>query len=122
MERHMSHPLGILSYAARDPARRRGFFATCRRAIVWTVTAAVFVVIVTMRAALLSAGFICVFTGLILLTLGGKVSAGRKLLEWRERFIDLSRLWLSDIARPFRRRRRDVETPSPLPVVTVIPQ
>jgi hypothetical protein len=118
----MSHPLGILSYAGRDPAAPRGFFVACWRAIVWTITATIVVVIVTLRAALLSAGFICVFAGLILLTLGGKVSAGRKLLEWRARFVDLSRLWLSDMARPFRRARRDVEIPSPLPVVTVTPQ
>ena len=115
----MSDPLGILGYAGRDPAAARGFFVTCWRAIVWIITATIFVVIITLRAALLSAGFICVFAGLILLTLGGKVSAGRKLLEWRERFIDLSRLWLSDITRPFRRRRR---APDPLPVVTVTPQ
>lgn len=110
-------PLGILSYAGRDPTqgRRRGFFVACWRAIVWLVVTTVFIIVVTVRAALLLAGFTCVFTGLILLTLGGKRSAGRKLLEWRERFIDLSRLWLADIARPFRRPRQD---PSPVPVIT----
>ena len=114
----MSHPLGILSYAGRDPAAPRGVFVTCWRAIVWMITATIYVVIVTVRGALLLAGFICVFAGLILLTLGGKASAGRKLLEWRERFVDLLRLWLNDITRPFRRQR----TSDPLPVVTVTPQ
>jgi hypothetical protein len=59
---------------------------------------------------------------LILLTLGGKRSAARKLLEWRERFIDLSRLWLSDLARPFRRHRDAGNVAAPIPVVTVTPQ
>jgi len=115
----MSDTLGILSYAGRDPPAPRGVLVTCWRAIVWMVTATIFLVIVTVRGALLLAGFACVFVGLILLTLGGKRSAGRKLLEWRERFIDLSRLWLGDITRPFRRRRRSAE---PLPVATVTTQ
>lgn len=117
----MTRPLGILPYFGPAPAPgRRGFFPACWRAIVFVVTATLLVIFVTVRAALLTAGFACVFAGLILLTLGGKRSAARKLLEWRERFVDHARLWMSDIARPLRRRRRSAK--EPLPVVSLAPQ
>src|SRR5688572_22229193 len=102
----MAAPLLLLDYSGPPPAPPRTMLGLCWRAIVWLITMTILLVFVTLRAALLLAGFICVFAGLILLTLGGKRSAARKLLAWRERFIDLSRLWLSDIARVFRRRRR----------------
>lgn len=114
----MSEPLGILPYFGPAPAPRRGFFGTCWRAIVWLVITSILIVVVTVRAVLLTSGFACVVAGLILLTLGGKRGAARKLLEWRERFVDLARLWLSDIARPFRRRRRLDHGPVPVTSVT----
>ena len=116
----MSQSLGSLTYAGPAPAPRRGFFATCWRAIVFLVTTTILIVFVTLRAALLAAGFACVFAGLILLTLGGKRGAARKLLEWRERFVDLVRLWAGDIARPLRRYRR--QPADPIPVVSVSSQ
>jgi hypothetical protein len=104
VEHAMPEPL-LLSYAGPAPARRRSFLYRCWSACVWVVAAALLMVFVAVRAALLIAGFICVLAGLILLTLGGKRSAARKLLEWRERSIDHLRLWGDDILRPLRRWR-----------------
>jgi hypothetical protein len=119
----MAAPLLLLDYSGPPPAPPRTLLGVCWRAIVWLITTTILVVFVTVRAVLLIAGFICVFAGLILLTLGGKRSAARKLLDWRERFIDLSRLWLSDITRAFRRRgRRHDDDRVPIPVVSVTPQ
>jgi hypothetical protein len=101
----MNGPLAILHYAGPVPAESRSLVYKCWRAIVWLITATIFVVIVTVRAALLLSGYVCVFTGLILLTLGGKRGAAKKLLEWRERAIDHLRLWRDDILRPIRQRR-----------------
>jgi hypothetical protein len=97
--------LTILNYAGPQPAPPRTILGRCWRAIVWIITATIFTAVVTVRAALLLAGFTLVIAGLILLTLGGKRSAARKLLEWRERFFDRMRLWIDDIIRPLRRRR-----------------
>jgi hypothetical protein len=113
-------PLLLLDYAGRPPgARPRTFVGRCWRVIVWFITMLILIVFVTVRAALLLAGFVCVFAGLILLTLGGKRSAARKLLEWRERFIDLAHLWLSDITRVIRRRRHRGQA-NPIPVATLV--
>jgi hypothetical protein len=101
----MSHPLGILSYAGPEPSPSRSLVYRSWRAIVWTITATIFVCIVTVRGVLLLAGFACVFAGLILLTLGGKRSAGRKLVEWRETAVDHLRLWREDMLRPVRQWR-----------------
>jgi len=110
----------LLDYSGPAPAPPpRTLPGRCWRAIVWLITATILVVFVIVRAVLLFGGFVCVFAGLILLTLGGKRSAARKLMDWRERFIDLSRLWLSDMTRVFRRRRQQ---DAPLPVVSVTPQ
>src|SRR5687768_9847058 len=101
----MAAPLALLDYAGPRPAPHpRTFVGRCGRAIVWLVTMTILIVFVTVRAALLTAGFVLVFVGLILLTLGGKRSAARKLLEWRERFVDHVRIWADDITRTLRRR------------------
>ena len=117
----MAAPLVLLDYSGPAPAPPRTMLGLCWRAVVWLITTTILIVCVTVRAVLLLAGFTCVFAGLILLTLGGKRSAARKLLDWRERVIDLSRLWLSDITRVFRRRRHDDER-VPVPVASVTPQ
>ena len=102
----MSEPLAILRYAGPPPAgESRSLLYKCWRAIVWTITATIFLLIVTVRAVLLLAGYVCVLAGMILLTLGGKRGAAKKLLEWRERAIDHLRLWRDDILRPIRQRR-----------------
>ena len=98
----MTTSLALLDYAGPQPRPPRTILGRCWRAIVWLITATIFLVFVTVRAALLLAGFICVFAGLILLTLGGKRSAARKLLEWRERVVNHVRLWADDIARAHR--------------------
>src|SRR5687767_7444782 len=114
----MTTPLALLDYAGPQPRPPRTILGWCWRAIVWLVTATIFVLFVTVRAVLLLAGFTCVFAGLILLTLGGKRGAARKLLEWRERVVDHVRLWADDIARVLRRRPR----PGPVPVVSIASQ
>jgi hypothetical protein len=103
MEDVMSTPLAVLNYAGPEPAQRRSFLYLCWRAIVFVITSVLLVVFVTLRAAVLLAGFVCVFAGTMLLVLGGKRGAAEKVAQWRERAIDLFRLWGSDIARPFGR-------------------
>jgi hypothetical protein len=95
----------LLSYAGPAPAESRSLLYKTWRAIVWTITATIFVCVVIIRGALLLCGFACVVAGLILLTLGGKQSAGRKLLEWREHAVDHLRLWRDDMLRPVRQWR-----------------
>jgi hypothetical protein len=102
----MAAPLLLLDYAGPRPAPPRTILGRCWRAIVRLITMTILIVFLTVRALLLLAGFTCVLVGLIFLTLGGKRSAARKLLEWRERFVDHVRLWAGDITRPLRRRRR----------------
>lgn len=102
----MNASFPILSYAGPPPAAEsRSVLYKCWRALVWTITATIFIIVVTVRAALLLAGYVCVLAGMILLTLGGKRGAAKKLLEWRERAIDHLRLWRDDILRPVRQRR-----------------
>jgi hypothetical protein len=101
----MSSALGILGYAGPDPRASRSLPQRCWRAVVWFITATIFLCVVIVRGALLLAGFGCVFAGLVLLTLGGKRSAARKLIEWRESSVDHLRLWWDDIVRPVRRWR-----------------
>ena len=105
MSFEMSSPLAILNYAGPAPAESRSLLYRTWRAIVWTITATIFVCVVTVRGALLLCGFACVFAGLVLLTLGGKRSAAGKLLEWRERAVDHLRLWRDDMLRPIRQWR-----------------
>ena len=102
----MSPPLGILSYAGPEPSsQQRSLPYRAWRAIVWMITATIFVCVLVARGALLLAGFACVFAGLLLLTLGGKRSAGHKLVEWREVCVDHLRLWRDDLLRPIRQWR-----------------
>jgi hypothetical protein len=108
----MAASLGILEYAGEAPAPARGFFGTCWRCVRFVVVLAVLITFVIVRSTLLLAGFACVFAGTVLLTLGGKRDAARKLAAWRERSLDLMSLWWSDITRPLRRHRR--VTPQPV--------
>jgi hypothetical protein len=120
----MTAPLALLNYAGPRPMPRRSLPGRCWRALWRLITATLLVIFLTVRAVLLIAGFACVFAGLILLTLGGKRDAARKLMMWRERFVDLCRLWADDILSVVRRRRhRDRARPRPvLPVVSVTSQ
>ena len=113
----MAVPLALLNYAGPQPTPRRSLIGRCWRAVVWLITATLLVVFLAVRAVLLTAGFACVFAGLILLTLGGKRDAGRKLMMWRERFVDLCWLWADDIVRVVRRRG---SRPQPQPVLPVV--
>ena len=99
-----SEPL-LLAYAGPPPAQRRSFLYLCWSACVWLVAALLLLVLVAIRVTLLVAGFALVFAGLVLLTLGGKRSAGQRLLAWRERVVDHLKLWRDDILRPIRRWR-----------------
>jgi hypothetical protein len=101
----MTAPLALLNYAGPQPTPQPSLIARCCRAAVWLVMATLFVALLTVRAVLLIAGFACMFAGLVLLTLGGKRDAARKLMLWRERFVDLCRLWADDILSVVRRRR-----------------
>jgi hypothetical protein len=117
-------PLALLEYAGPAPtASRRGLLVRCCRAIAWLIMATLFVAFLAVRAVLLTAGFACVFAGLVLLTLGGKRDAGRKLVAWREHFVDLCRLWADDIMSVLRRRGGRARAPQPvLPVASVSSQ
>ena len=116
-------PLALLNYAGPQPTPRRSPVVRCARAFAWLVTATLFVAFLIVRVALLIGGFACVFAGLVLLTLGGKRDAARKLMVWRERFADLCRLWASDIMRVLRHRRRRPAQPRPvLPFASVTSQ
>jgi hypothetical protein len=99
----MTTSLGILEYAGQGRSAPRGFFGACGSLIRFTVVLAVLIVFVTLRAAVLLAGVSCVFVGTVLLMLGGKRDAARRLAAWRERSLDLMGLWWSDITRPLRR-------------------
>ena len=116
----MAAPLALLDYAGPQPTPPRTFVGRCWRAIDWLITMTILIVFVTVRGVLLGSGFVLMFAGLVLLTLGGKRSAARKLMDWRERFVDLSRLWLCDITRTLRRGHRRER--APIPVVSVTPQ
>ena len=123
-----SEPL-LLAYAGRPPVQRRSFLYLCWSACVWLLAALLWVVFVAIRVTLLVAGFALVFAGLVLLTLGGKRSAGQRLLAWRERAVDHLKLWRDDILRPIRRwrasrreRRVKVVPCLPLPGVTPSPR
>src|SRR5687767_9604002 len=115
----MAAPIALLDYAGPQPTPPRTFLGRCWRAVVWLITMTILIVFLTIRGVLLGSGFVFMFAGLVLLTLGGKRSAARKLIEWRERFVDLSRLWLSDITRTLHRGRRHG---APIPVASVTPQ
>lgn len=101
----MSEALGILSYAGPAPVARRSFFAACRRVLVTVLLFAIVLVVIAVRGALLLGGYACVLAGTILLTLGGRRSAQRKLADWRGCAGELLRLWLDDMIRPLRRWR-----------------
>ena len=119
----------LLAYAGPPPVRRRSFLYLCWSACVWIVAAMLLIVFVAVRVTLLVAGFTLVFAGVVLLTLGGKRSAGQRLLAWRERFVDHLKLWRDDMLRPIRRWRAarrggrvKVLPCLPLPGVTPSPQ
>ena len=98
-------PTLVLDYAGPGPATPRSFLESCWNVAKFVLTLVIFIVVVCARAALLLAGFACLFVGTLLLTLGGKRSAAKKLLEWRDRAADLTRLWAGDMLRPLRQWR-----------------
>ncbi len=109
----MSISPDILTYYGTTPPH-----ASCwRRAFRWMTSAgilAIFAIIMIARFALLASGYICIFTGTLLLMLGGRRSAGVKLARWRAKAAELMKLWLADILRPFRRRAS-----GPIPVLPI---
>jgi hypothetical protein len=115
-------PLALLNYAGPQPAPRRSLIVRSIRAVAWLIMATLFAAFLTVRAILLIAGFAFVFAGLVLLTLGGKRDAGRKLMKWREHVVDLCRLWADDILSVLRRRRGGRAPQRVLPVVSVTSQ
>jgi hypothetical protein len=114
----MPIPIAILDYAGPEPATERAFLASCWAVSKLIITLIIFIAVVAVRGALLVTGFACLFAGILLLTLGGKRSAGRKLLEWRAHAADLTRLWLGDMVRPFHQWRDDRRRPAAQSVVT----
>ena len=93
----------FLNYFGTEP-RTESMVARAVRLLGNLVVLVIFIVIVTLRAACLLAGFTCVFAGTLLLTLGGKRSAAVTLSRWRNRALELLKLWWGDVTRPLRRR------------------
>ncbi|MEA2709334.1 MAG: hypothetical protein QOF78_1935 [Phycisphaerales bacterium] len=115
-EHPMTTPLAVLDYFGPALGAERSVIHTCWRAFVWAITATLLVLFVTLRAAVLLVGFALVFAGTVLLVIGGKRSAAEKLAQWRERTIDLMRLWRNDVMRPiraWRSRRQQAQPVSP---------
>jgi hypothetical protein len=113
----MTAPLGILTYAGRDPASAPSLAYRAWRLVVNLVVFAILLAVVIVRAALLASGFACVVVGTLPLTLGGRRGAAAKMRQWRERFGDLSRLWWGDLLRPLRRWREGHRTARAVPVL-----
>src|SRR4051812_45667973 len=122
----MSDILGILSYAGPQPVERRSLVQRFLSFLFATIVFTLVLVFVIARTLILLAGYICVFAGTILLTLGGHRSAAVKLADWRNRFGDLTRLWLEDLRRPIRRwraaRSARKQTPTPVQPIPALPQ
>ena len=100
----MSTPPQTLGYFGPAPVPDRSLTRTCLRLLGNGIVFIALALFVVVRAALLLAGVVCIFAGTFLLTLGGKRSAAQTLSRWRARAVELSKLWLADIARPLRRR------------------
>jgi len=100
-------PILVLDYAGPEPATSRSFLESCWNVAKLVLTLVIFFVVVAVRGTLLLSGFACLFAGTLLLTLGGKRSAARKLMQWRERAADLTRLWVGDMLRPIRQWREN---------------
>jgi hypothetical protein len=93
----------LLEYAGPVPASMRPsmimrLWRLACALVIFTIVA----VVVIVRTALLVSGAVCVFAGVLLLTLGGRRDANERMARWRARTADLIKLWTSDIARPLR--------------------
>jgi len=95
----------LLDYAGSDPASRRSLLLRSSRALGNIITAILLTAVLTIRFALLGVGFTLVLIGTLLLTLGGRRGAARKIARWRDTATDHARLWSADIARGLRRWR-----------------
>jgi hypothetical protein len=107
----MSVSPDILPYYGKEPPVPRTLLGTCWRILSGICVFVILLIVIAVRAALLLGGFICVFAGTLLLTLGGRRSAAEELSRWRIRARSLLRLWIADILRPLRRQR------TPVPVI-----
>ena len=112
----------LLEYAGPDPTPRRSLAVTCWRAAVNVITATILAAVLIVRFTLLFVGFTLVVAGTLLLTLGGRRGAAKKVARWRDTAADHVRLWSADIARGARRGwhglrggppRADVSSESP---------
>ena len=103
--------MSMLEYFGPDRPAEKSIPYTLWRLLCNLVVVVILLIVVIVRAAILFAGFTCVFVGTILLTLGGRRSAAEKVAQWRTRARALIRLWIDDIRRPLRRHR------APLPVL-----
>ena len=114
----MNADLGILGYAGPEPVIRGSFVGRIFRLGVSTLFLLIVLAFALLRSVVLLAGYVLVLAGTVLLTLGGHRSAALKLAQWRNRFGDLTRLWLDDMRRPIRRWRaaRAARKQSPTPV------
>ena len=99
----MSSAPFLLEYAGPVPSRMRpSLLARLWRFVCALVIFTIVAAVVIVRAALLVCGAACVFAGVLLLTLGGRRDASKRMARWRARTADLLGLWASDIARPIR--------------------
>jgi hypothetical protein len=74
----------LLDYAGPARAARRSLFIRCCRAAGNLVGAVILIAVLTVRFAVLLAGFTLVAVGTLLLMLGGRRGAARKIARWRE--------------------------------------
>jgi len=99
----MSRAPLLLEYAGPVPASMRpSLIVRLWRLVSALVIFLIVTAVVIVRAALLVSGVVCVFAGVLLLTLGGRRDANARLARWRARTAELLKLWASDIARPVR--------------------
>ena len=97
--------MSMLEYFGPDRPTRKSLIHTLWRLFCNLIVFIILLIVVIARAAILLAGYICVFVGTILLTLGGRRSAAEKVAQWRSRARALIRLWIDDIRRPLRRQQ-----------------
>ena len=99
----MSRAPLLLEYAGPMPlSMRPSLLWRMWRLVCALVIFTIVLAVVLVRAALLISGFVLLFVGTLLLTLGGRRDAGERLARWRARMAELIKLWAGDIARPIR--------------------
>ena len=107
-------PAMLLDYAGPTQTQSRPLVYRILRTIGLTIVAAIFIAILSVRGALLAAGYVCVFAGTLFLYVGGRRSAGVTLRRWRAYWSEHMHLWWSDIKRPLRRARHPQRALDPL--------